>query len=77
MSATRAARPRTAPVLFQAADGQWQDRGACRSANPSLFYAPENESNGQRRFRERVSGATEDDDVADARGGDGWRVKTP
>jgi acyl transferase domain-containing protein len=24
-----------------------------------------------------VSGATEDDDVADARGGDGWRVKTP
>jgi hypothetical protein len=32
---------------------------------------------GDREERWRVSGATEDDDVADARGGDGWRVKTP
>ena len=50
--ATRAARPRKAPSRSPLPDDEWQERGACRSANPSLFFAPDHESNHQRRFRE-------------------------
>jgi WhiB family redox-sensing transcriptional regulator len=55
--ATRAARPRKAPGPYPGPDDQWQERGACRTANPSLFYAPENENNHQRRFRESAAKA--------------------
>ncbi len=54
--ATRAARPRKAPAPYPAPD-DWQERGACRSANPSLFFAPDNETNHQRRFRETAAKA--------------------
>ena len=53
--ATRAARPRKAPGPYPGPDDQWQQQGACRTANPSLFYAPDNESNHQRRFRESAA----------------------
>ncbi|HEU5356177.1 MAG TPA: WhiB family transcriptional regulator [Actinocrinis sp.] len=55
--ATRAARPRKAPVPYPHPDDDWQERGACRSANPSLFFAPDHESNHQRRFRETAAKA--------------------
>ena len=55
--ATRAARPRKAPARYPTADDDWQERGACRSANPSLFFAPDNETNHQRRFRETAAKA--------------------
>jgi WhiB family transcriptional regulator, redox-sensing transcriptional regulator len=55
--ATRAARPRKAAGPYPGPDDQWQERGACRTANPSLFYAPENENNHQRRFRESAAKA--------------------
>jgi WhiB family redox-sensing transcriptional regulator len=55
--ATRAARPRTAPGPYPGPDDQWQERGACRTANPALFFAPENEGPHQRRFRESAAKA--------------------
>jgi len=55
--ATRAARPRKATVPYPHPDDDWQERGACRSANPSLFFAPDHESNHQRRFRETAAKA--------------------
>ncbi|HZP51006.1 WhiB family transcriptional regulator [Actinocrinis sp.] len=55
--ATRAARPRKAPVPYPMPDDDWQERGACRTANPSLFFAPDHESNHQRRFRETAAKA--------------------
>ena len=30
---------------------QWQERGACRSADPGLFFGPENESDSRRKRR--------------------------
>jgi WhiB family redox-sensing transcriptional regulator len=53
--ATRAARPRKAPGPYAGPDDQWQERGACRDANPALFYAPDYESTHQRRFRETAA----------------------
>jgi WhiB family redox-sensing transcriptional regulator len=53
--ATRAARPRTAPGPYPSPDDQWQGRGACRAVNPALFYAPDNETSHQRRFRESAA----------------------
>lgn len=55
--AARAARPRTAPGPYPGPDEQWQERGACRSANPALFFSPENEGHLQRRFRETAAKA--------------------
>jgi len=55
--ATRSARPRTGPGPYPGADDQWQERSACRTANPALFFAPENEGNHQRRFRETAAKA--------------------
>ena len=55
--ATRAARPRKAPGPYPHPDDDWQERGACRTANPSLFFAPDHESNHQRRFRETAAKA--------------------
>ena len=55
--ATRAARPRKGPGRYPGSDDQWQESGACRTANPSLFYGPENESSNQRRFRETAAKA--------------------
>ncbi len=52
----RAARPRTAPGPYPSPD-EWQERGACRTANPALFFAPENEGHHQRRFRESAAKA--------------------
>lgn len=54
---TRAARPRKAPGPYPLAQDDWQERGACRDANPSLFFAPDHESNHQRRFRETAAKA--------------------
>jgi WhiB family redox-sensing transcriptional regulator len=56
-STTRAARLRSAAVPFAGPDDQWQERGACRTVNPSLFYAPDNEGAHQRRFRESAAKA--------------------
>lgn len=56
-AATRAARPRKAPGPYPLPDDDWQERGACRTANPSLFFAPDHESNHQRRFRETAAKA--------------------
>jgi len=53
--ATRSARPRKAPVAYPGPGEQWQERGSCREANPSLFFAPDNESTHQRRFRESAA----------------------
>lgn len=53
----RAARPRKAPVAPSLPDDDWQEQGACRSANPSLFFAPDHESSHQRRFRETAAKA--------------------
>ena len=55
--ATRAARPRKAPSPYPMPDDDWHERGACRTANPSLFFAPDHESNHQRRFRETAAKA--------------------
>lgn len=55
--ATRAARPRKAPAAHSLPDDDWQERGACRGANPSLFFAPDHESSHQRRFRETAAKA--------------------
>ena len=55
--ATRAARLRKAPGPYPVPDDDWQQRGACRTASPSLFYAPDNEGNHQRRFREAAAKA--------------------
>ena len=56
-TATRAARPRKAPGPYPMPDDEWQERGSCRTANPSLFFAPDHESNHQRRFRETAAKA--------------------
>lgn len=55
--ATRSARPRKAPGPYLLQGDDWQERGACRTANPSLFFAPDQESNHQRRFRETAAKA--------------------
>jgi WhiB family transcriptional regulator, redox-sensing transcriptional regulator len=53
--ATRSARPRKSPVQYPGPGRQWQELGACRDASPSLFFAPDNESAHQRRFRESAA----------------------
>lgn len=53
----RAARPRKAPLAPSLPDDDWQEQGACRGANPSLFFAPDHESSHQRRFRETAAKA--------------------
>ncbi|WP_281416869.1 WhiB family transcriptional regulator, partial [Actinocrinis puniceicyclus] len=48
---------RKAPGPYPLPDDDWQERGACRGANPALFFAPDNENNQQRRFRETAAKA--------------------
>lgn len=55
--ATRAARPRRGPELPRRQDDDWQENGACRTENSSLFFAPDNENPHQRRFRETAAKA--------------------
>lgn len=52
---TRAARPPVGPDPLRQPDDDWQERGACRGENPSLFFAPDNESPHQRRLRETAA----------------------
>ncbi|HEV3170079.1 MAG TPA: WhiB family transcriptional regulator [Actinocrinis sp.] len=53
----RAARPRSAPDVYTRLDVAWQERGACRQVDSSLFFAPEGEGRAQRRFRESAAKA--------------------
>jgi WhiB family transcriptional regulator, redox-sensing transcriptional regulator len=55
--APRAARPRRAPDVYARLDIAWQQRGACRQVDPSLFFGPEGEGRAQRRFRESAAKA--------------------
>lgn len=54
---TRAARPRKGPDPLGQPEDEWQERGACREENPSLFFAPDRESPHQRRLRESAAKA--------------------
>src|SRR5438445_3618602 len=56
-TATRAARPRSAPDVYATLDMSWQTRGACRDVDPSLFFGPEGEARNKRRFREAAAKA--------------------
>jgi WhiB family transcriptional regulator, redox-sensing transcriptional regulator len=56
-SLTRAARPPVGPNPKRQPDDDWQERGACRDANPALFFAADRESPLQRRVRESAAKA--------------------
>lgn len=54
---TRAARPPVGPDPQRQPDDDWLERGACRGANPALFFAADRESPLQRRVRESAAKA--------------------
>jgi len=51
------ARPRSAPDVYATLDLSWQQSGACRDVDPSLFFGPEGEARNKRRFREAAAKA--------------------